>query len=924
MERTTILSFLADCAARGDATALAHRRGVRIVRWSYARLAEESYRAARELKARGIEKGDRVIVWAENSPEWVAAFFGCLLRGAIVVPLDVASAPDFAARVQSQVNAKLWLVGHVEACEIVSSVPHVQLSSLCELTAHHSGEAYETVDVTADDIVEIIYTSGTTAEPKGVVLTHRNLVANLAPIEREAKKYLKWERLVRPVRFLNLVPLSHVFGQFMGIFVPQLVGGELFFQESLKPSEIVETVKRERISVVVAVPRLLDTLREKIERDAEARAQGVELRRKIERARVWGAARRWWEFRGVHRLFGFKFWAFVVGGATLEEGTEDFWHRLGFAVVQGYGMTETASLVAVNHPFKRGRGSIGKALPGQEIKLGEGGEIMVRGANVSPGYWSEGHLQPAGDSDGWLQTGDVAEIDARGKLYFRGRKKEVIVTAAGLNIYPEDIEAVLNQQRAVRACAVVAYAGARGEEPVAVLVLRDASADAAAIITRANEQLARHQQIRRWLVWDETDLPRTPTQKVLRREVARVVKLRFGERQDASNIEVDEQQGDGRDAVHSVATSRSSPAPSFESLAEIVARVGGHVGSVRLSPAANLTTDLKLDSLSRVELLGALEERYQIELDEAAFTAATTLGDVERLLRESACVAMRDDATRNRVDENVIDLGEHEDHDQLLASNRSSHVAGVETSARDGATRARDEMRARYPYPRWALRFPATWARLALRYLVVLPLVRVLSQLRVEGRERLDRLGDSPVLFVSNHITYIDHALILSALPARFARRLAIAMEGERLRDWRHARAGTNLFVRLIGLVKYFAVVLFFNVFPLPKQSGFRRSFAHAGEAADRGFNLLVFPEGKRTEDGRMSPFLHGTGLLATELNVPVVPVKIVGLYELKSRGRRVLALPGEVTLKFGEPIKFDEKQGAKIARELERRVASL
>jgi long-chain acyl-CoA synthetase len=774
---------------------------------------------------------------------------------------------------------------------------------LCELTAHHSNETYHAADISADDIVEIIFTSGTTAEPKGVVLTHRNLLANLSPIERGVKKYLKWERLVHPLRFLNLVPLSHVFGQFMGIFVPQLVGGEVFFQESLKPSEIVETIKRERASVVVAVPRLLDTLRERVERDAEARGRGAEFRRKIESAKGWGAARRWWKFRDVHRQFGFKFWAFVVGGATLEEGTETFWRRLGFGVVQGYGMTETASLVAVNHPFKQGRGSIGEALPGQEIKLGEGGEIMVRGANVSPGYWTEGHLKPAGDADGWLQTGDVAEIDERGKLYFRGRKKDVIVTAAGLNIYPEDIEAALNRQTEVRACAVVGYAGARGEEPVAVLVLRDARADASSIITHANEQLARHQQIRRWLVWEETDLPRTPTQKVLRREVARIVRARFDEGRDAT----------GRDATTDASASspRASPAASTDALAEIIAHVGGHVGTDRLDPSANLTTDLKLDSLGRVELLGALEERYQVELDEAAFTVATTLGDVERILRESTNINAGDNENAARG--------------ELLEVGGEAHAMFSEARAASGDTRhANNEARALYPYPHWALRFPATWVRLALGYLVVFPLVRLLCPMRIVGRERLDQLGEGPVLFVANHITYFDHALILFALPARFAQRLAIAMEGEILREWRHAPASANPFTRLLGLVQYFLVVLFFNVFPLPKRSGFRRSFAYAGGAADRGFNLLVFPEGKRAEEGRMNPFLHGTGLLATELNVPVVPVKIVGLYELKSSQRRLFALPGEVTLKFGEPLKFDGGRAAEIARELERRVASL
>jgi long-chain acyl-CoA synthetase len=932
MRRTTLLSFINDCAARGNDIALAGRKGVRVVRWSYTRLAAESFRTARELEARGVGRGDRVIIWAENSPAWVATFFAVLLRGAIVVPLDAQSATDFASRVQAQVGAKLLLAGDVDADAISSDVPRLRLSSLSETVARHSGETYQANDVGADAIAEIIFTSGTTAEPKGVVLTHGNLLANVEPIEREAQKYLKWERLVHPIRFLNLVPLSHVFGQFMGILMPQLVGGAVFFQESLKPAEIIETTRRERISVVVAVPRLLDTLREKIERDYETRGMLNEFRRKIERANEWNAARRWWEFRDVHRRFGFKFWAFVVGGATLEETTETFWRRLGFAVVQGYGMTETASLIAVNHPFKQGRGSIGESLPGQEIKLGASGEIMVRGANVSPGYWSNGGLQTAGDADGWLATGDVAEIDERGKLYFRGRTKDVIVTAAGLNIYPDDLEAALNRQTEVRASAVVGYAGARGEEPIAVIVLRDANADVATIIERANERLARHQQIRRWLVWEETDLPRTPTHKVIRREVERVVAGRFNEERDA-----DESSVETSDAS-TLTRPRAASASTLDALAEIIVRVGGHVGTTGLSPAMNLTTDLKLDSLGRVELLGALEDRYQVELDEAAFTAATTLDDVERLLRQSAAsitstatitsaasiASNASDATR--ADARLVDA------ERTVATDQGGRAGGnisapIETEGAeiesDNPTRV-----ARYPYPRWSLRFPATWARLALLYTVAFPFVRLLCPRRVVGRERLDRLGSGPALFVANHITYVDHALILSTLPARRAHRLAIAMEGEILRDWRHApqasNAASSAFMRLLGRIEYFIVVLFFNVFPLPKRSGFRRSFAHAGACVDRGFNVLVFPEGKRAEGMSMNPFQRGVGLLVSELNVPVVPVKIEGLYELKRSGRRI-ALPGEVTVKFGGPITFDEDaEPSHVAATLERCVSEL
>src|SRR5215212_2626169 len=417
--RSTINSYLEDYVRRGGETAFAHRRGLRVVRWSYRRVAEAAFRFARELEGRGVGKGERVLVWAANGPEWVAVFFGCALRGAVLVPLDVESTPDFVARVQAQTRARLVLYSAETKARAASlGPPALAVEELESVVAGRPRSPYEKGEVSADDLVEIIYTSGTTAEPRGVCLTHRNLLANLAPLEEGMRKYVRWVRLVHPLRFLCLLPLSHVFGQFMGILVPQLTGGEVIFVDALNPSEIVNTVKTRKVNVVVTVPRLLDSLREHVERREESRGLLSDLRRRIERTEGAHPLKRLWTARRIHGYFGWRLWAFVTGGATLSAETETFWRRLGFAVVQGYGMTETASLVTVNHPFKIGRGSIGKTLRGQEVRLDESGEILVRGANVSPGYWrGEGESEPLGDG-GWLRTGDLGEMDASGKIYF--------------------------------------------------------------------------------------------------------------------------------------------------------------------------------------------------------------------------------------------------------------------------------------------------------------------------------------------------------------------------------------------------------------------------------------------------------------------------------------------------------------------------
>jgi long-chain acyl-CoA synthetase len=821
--RETLLSFLDDCVARREQTAVIHWRGLRISRWSYARLAACAFQFARELEARGIGNGDRVLFWGENSPEWIAAFYGCLLRGAVAVPLDLKSAPDFAARVQQQVSAKLLL-----SDDALLDVPRLSPSDLTNAIAVHSDKPYAAAAVKPDDLVEIVFTSGTTAEPKGVCLTHRNILANIAPIEKEFQKYARWERLVHPLRFLSLLPLSHVFGQLMGIFIPQFLGGEVYFRESYKPSEIIAVTKKVKINVVVTVPRVLETLREKVVNDAALNDQ------QLAAAEDRHFLRNWWAFRNIHRRFGWRFWAFISGGATLEIDTESFWRRLGYAVIQGYGMTETASLTSLSHPLRTRRGSIGKPLPGQELKLDENGEILVRGDSVSPGYWGDG-IQRLTDQQGWIHTGDIGEVGPQGNIYFRGRSKDTIVTAAGLKIYPTDLETALDGQPEIKASAVIPL---NGTEPMAVLIPQLPDSDLNAAVQRANESLAEFQRIRHWVMWSKSDFPRTTgTRKIMKAQLAEAVKT--------------------MPPRHQALNAQSAPLPLS---LPVISRIAGAQAAV-LDPSARLADDLKLDSLGRVELLSALEDQYQIELDEAAITEATTIGDVERIVSERT----------------------------------------TEATA--------------YPYPKWAMCFPMTWLRPIVYHLFLLPLTWIMCRVRVIGVEQLHHVK-GPVLFISNHVTDVDAGLIVSALPVRWRLRLAIGMQGERLRDWR--------FGSLRFRVGYALAAGLFNVFSLPRESGFRQSFAYAGEAMDHGWSVLIFPEGTETKDGRMQPFRAGIGLLAAELRVPVVPIMLRGLFELKQK-RQFFVRPGRVSVTFGEPIEFSADQTpAEITKVLELRVREL
>ena len=838
MNRASIADYLAEFERLGRQTAFAERVGYRTVRWSYRDLAETAFRFARELTARRIRKGETVMLWGPNSATWVAAFFACANRGVIVVPMDDAASPDFALRVFNQVHARLLVCSRAH---LPPDTPALLLEDLADAVCRHSPASLPP-ESRSEDALEIVFTSGTTAEPKGVVITHGNVLANVAPLEEKIKPYLKYERPFHPIRFLNLLPLSHVFGQFLSMYLPAFMGGTVFFQHSLKPADLISTIQRERIFVLVAVPRMLQSLKEKIERDLEAENQLPAFRNDFDRAAGKHFFRRWWTFRRVHRQFGWKFWAFISGGAALDRDTEEFWGRLGFAVVQGYGLTETTSLISVNHPFKVGKGSIGRVLEGREIKLAPDGEILVRGGGVASGYWSGGELRAVASEQGWYHTGDIGELDAEGNLYFRGRKKDVIVTPAGMNVYPEDLENALRKNPAVKDCVVVPFTIGGNAEPLAALILKNTE-DPAQVIDQVNQGLAEYQRIRRSIVWPDEDFPRTSTQKPRRAEIA---------------------------AIAQQMTAGTSPAsPDHASpLAELIARITKRPAT-NLQADARLDSDLNLSSLDRVELLSALEERYQIDLSESRFSAVNSVGDLERMLK-----------------------GE-------------------------------PPPRVVYHYPAWVQRWPVTWIRFLVHYLLLRPSVFILGWPRILGRENLRGL-EGPVLVISNHIGDVDVGFILTALPARLRHKLATAAGGEALEILRTPPANRNFFLRAFDRIEWFAGVSLLNVFPLPREAGFRDSFAFAGESVDRGYSILVFPEGRHTTDGRLNPFRSGIGLLARNLNIPVVPMRIDGLFELKQARRRT-ARPFQVKVRIGAPVRFPkDAEPEQIAAELQRRVQDL
>jgi len=822
VRRETLVDFFRDLIASGGEF-LVYDDGYRRRGQSY----EETGRAARGFAARlagaGLSKGDKVVFWGENRPEWIACYWGCVIAGVIVVPIDYRSSPDFVLKVRGLVDARVVLVG-----DDVNAEKIAQTWRFADLDWRADGPM-PAVDVSRDDITQIIFTSGATAEPKGVVIRHRNVLANIVPVEREVVKYRTYARPFQPLRFLNLLPLSHMFGQSMATNVPPMVHGTVIFTRSFNPHDILRLIKARRISVLVCVPKMLDVLREHATRawpeSKEAPPAGISI------------PGRWWRYRRVHSAFGLKFWAFVVGAAPLPPDLEEFWRRMGFAVVQGYGLTETAPIVTLNHPFKTSKGSVGTPIQGVEVRIADDGEILVRGENVTSGYYED--PSTVFDADGWFHTGDIGERDDQGRVFIKGRKKEMIVTPEGLNVFPEDVERVLDEMPGVRESAVVGVAHGSDERVHAVMVL-DPGADKDAIVRTANSRLQDHQRIRAASVWTAGELPRTEGTRKLKRSALRDW-VRSGE-----------------------APVAAGPGDTLESLIARFAHGRDISGATTLE-------ELGLSSLERVELMIALEDRFQTRLDEGRFSQAASVAELKELV---------------------------------------AHPTGVEDVAEP------------VDFPSWNRAWPVRIIRRLSQATWILPLARAFAWARIEGREHLRAL-DGPVIFAANHQSHMDVPVILAALPARVRARVAPAMAKEFFKA-HFFPEGHTWKQRFTNSVNYYLAAFYFNAFPLPqREAGARQTLTYAGELLGSGWSILIFPEGERSATGDIKPFRGGIGMMASRLDVAVVPVRLDGVDRVL-HPKAKMATPGPVRVAFGSPVRLHGEDYAALATEVERRVKSL
>ncbi|WP_298439144.1 AMP-binding protein [Geobacter sp.] len=822
----TLADLLATFTAHGDRTAFVHRTGVRRLIFSYADLHLLALRMNGWLADRGVGPGDRVLLWGPNSPWWGAAFWGIVARGAVAVPVDFMSGTDRAETIAALTEASLVIQSRDKLDRLVGR-PSVLFEELPFLLAEREPLS-DVYSPEPDEMAELIYTSGTTGNPKGVILTHRNLIANLLQVDRHIP-------VVTPeFAFLSLLPLSHMFEQMGGFLTPLFNGASIVYIRTLKPSAILEALGEEDVSAAVAVPRLLQLLRSSIERELAAKGLSWLFERLLAAGSRLPPAWRRLLFFPVRRKFGRSFRLFVSGGAPLDPDLFRFWDAMGFTVVEGYGLTECAPVLTANTMEHQVAGSVGAPLPGVELRL-EGGEILVRGENVFHGYYRNGEATSEAFVDGWFRTGDLGELDEAGWLRIKGRSKELIVTGAGVNVYPDEIEAILERTAGVREGCVIGLDRGTGEEVHAVLIPDGSGRPPEEIVAEVNGRLDELHRITSFTVWPEAEFPKTTTMKIRKFQVKeRVLQGSAG--------------GGGTGRV--------------DRLAALIASVTG-MPTERVTDEAVLATDLGLTSIGRLELVNALELEFRLDLEDSAIGPATRVGELREIIRR-----------RER-----IEVREH--------------------------------------FRPWAAGRGARGVRRFLDAVLHFPLVRRFVSLEVDGLRNLEGI-EGPVMFISNHQSYLDHPTIMLALPPPLRYNTATAAWEEFFfRNYR------NFAQKLWKRLTYEYASVAFTVFPLPQSRGFRGALRHMGELTDWGMNTLVFPEGERSFDGTLLPFQQGLGIMVRELGVPVVPVRIQGLERVFPRGT---AWPrrGPVRVRFGKPLYFGTESPSEIVARAQRAVEEL
>jgi long-chain acyl-CoA synthetase len=894
----TFYDRFAQCAERWpDKIAVEIQTPESIESYTYAQLRKMAEALAAWLVASGTEPGARVAILAENHPRWVAAYLGIIAAGATTVPLDTAYRPDQVATLLKDSGAALlvcdqkhWEVARDATAEsgaalLLTALPTAlrsQPSVDFDTIFAQPRPAFTPVPRAPDDLASLLYTSGTTADPKGVMLTHANLLG-------EAEGVFDWAHIGPEDAVLGILPLFHVLSQMANLLLPLVAGARVVYLSTLNTTELLRALRERSVTAFAVVPQFFYLIHDRIFKEVKHRGwlvrSGFNLMRRLTVfCRRLGFNPGRVLFRRIHNLFGKRMRLLVTGGSRFDPKIASDFYSIGIDVLQAYGLTETSGGAFINQPRNNVIGSVGKPLKGVEVKIVDAqlsdesglarGEIVIRGSIVMKGYWQRPDATAAVLQDGWLYTGDLGYLDRDRNLFITGRKKEVIILANGKNIFPEEIEAHYLQSPFIQQICVLGVDGTAGSDKLYGVVVPNFEVLRQRKVVNAREvirfdieglsaKLPSTKRISSYEIWQQ-DLPRTSTRKIKRFEVEEAVRA-------------------GKRAAPGAAASSRLVSPEDAAwLAQPAVRKAVSVirqyattNPESIHPNDNLELDLGLDSMRRVELLVAIEHELGGDLKESAMSDIYTVRELVEAVMNSAASEK---------------------------AQTKQEVAGWGTVLRQD------------PVDAAALRIVKPRPIVDRLLLLVVRLPRIVWRLRapveVAGMQNLPSRG--PYLLCSNHQSFLDPLLLLSVLPARALLKLFAVGTS----DIFHSA----IMLTAARILRVVVVDPDANLVPAMRAGAF---------GLRHGMGLVLYPEGERSIDGTPKTFKKGAAILSIHLQVPIVPLAIEGFYDSWPRGQPFRKF-SPLRMRFGKPMlpppeaEASEEAYARLTAELKATVVAM
>jgi long-chain acyl-CoA synthetase len=836
---------------------------------------------AYRLSEEGVAFGDRIALIGENHPNWAIAYLGIVYRGAVVTPLDPAATTQALANFLKSSEAKLAFVSPASldkfhsSCELSGiNIPAVSLRPLVHTNGLGDFDDWCQTPVPksftdaapparAEDLALLMYTSGTTGTPKAVPLTHGNIYA-------ESSKIQEVMRISDQEVVLSLLPLFHAYSQIVNLWLATIVGAQVVYLKELSSAGIEQGLKESGATALVGVPRLWYLFHKKIWDSVAARSLLVRILFRsllsfngMLRDRFGLNAGRWF-FRTVHRSFGGKLRLAVSGGANFDVDVAKDFHRLGFTILQGYGLTETSGAATVTRFEDNKIGSVGTPLNGIEVRIDQPnddgvGEVLIRGPVVMSGYYRNPDAnREAFTSDGWFRTGDLGRMDKQSHLYIAGRRKDVVKLPSGKNVFPEDVEAHYEQSPFVSEVCVLGVKDEtsqfqRAEKLCAVVV--------------PNFEYLKSQHLansREWVVWELENLgrelpeyqrvhdfvlraeplPRTTTRKLKRFELAsQLESLRQsvdGER-DRKIVEISAPDRALLDSAGGRAT---------------IAAVKQHVpDSEVIQPQMNLEIDLGLDSLARAECFVSVEHRLGIQLKPEEVATVQTVAELAALANSK--------------------LGTGPASAELDSTTFSWRDVLAQTALQEDLPDEVQEL----------LKPKSGSVLLAYTVLRLINLIsRLLFRMEVKGADAFTRIK-APYLICPNHQSYLDPFIVCAAYPH------------DVLREVFHV--GASMYFTNAAMAQLARLI---NVVPIDTDTHLLRAMRAGATGLSAQKILTIYPEGQRSFDGKLHEFKKGAAILAAELKLPIIPVALDGPYRIWPRHSWRFHL-AKIKIAFGDPL---------------------